>query len=70
MTNTDKVLHFLRSIAPQQQSNSEIVARTGIRPHQQVFQITQRLLKADRINRHSPDSFQIHGDHTPNAPPL
>lgn len=49
MTNTDKVLHFLRSVAPQSESNSEIVAHTGIRPHQQVFQITQRLLKAGRI---------------------
>jgi hypothetical protein len=42
-TNTERVLEFLRSIAPKTATNSEIVARTGVRPHQQVFQITKKL---------------------------
>ena len=42
-TNTDRVLDFLRMIAPRRATNEEISARTGIRPHQQVFQITKRL---------------------------
>lgn len=49
MINSDKVLEILRSVSPTQISNSEIVSRTGIRPHQQVFQITQRLLKTGRV---------------------
>jgi hypothetical protein len=49
MTNADRVIRFLASIAPQSASNDMIVARTGIRPHQQVFQITQTLLKDGRI---------------------
>ena len=46
MTNRDRVLEFLRSIAPTDLSNAEIVARTGIRPHQQVFTITRDLMHA------------------------
>jgi len=42
-TNTDRVLDFLRLIAPRRATNEEISARTGVRPHQQVFQITKRL---------------------------
>lgn len=42
-TNTDRVLDFLRLIAPRRATNEEISARTSIRPHQQVFQITKRL---------------------------
>ncbi len=42
-TNTDRVLDYLRLIAPRRASNEEICARTGIRPHQQIFQITKRL---------------------------
>jgi hypothetical protein len=49
MSNRDRVLQFLRSIAPQDASNAEIVARTGIRPHQQVFMITRDLSEAGLI---------------------
>lgn len=42
-TNTDRVLDLLRLIAPRRSTNEEICARTGIKPHQQVFQITKRL---------------------------
>jgi hypothetical protein len=37
------VLDFLRSIAPNAATNEEIVSKTGVRPHTQVFQITRRL---------------------------
>ena len=47
--NREKVLGYLSSIAPRQASNSEIAACTGIKPHAQVFQITQQLLGAGRI---------------------
>jgi hypothetical protein len=43
MTNKERVLDFLRSIAPSGATNEEIVSKTGIRPHPQVFQITRRL---------------------------
>ena len=43
MSNQDRVLAFLRSISPADASNAEIVARTGIKPHQQVFIITRDL---------------------------
>jgi hypothetical protein len=46
MTNTDRVRDFLHGIAPADASNSEISARTGIKPHTQVFIITRSL--ADR----------------------
>jgi hypothetical protein len=49
MTNTAKVLHYIRVHAPKRVSNSEIRAGTRISPHQQVFQITQALLKAGTI---------------------
>ncbi len=49
-TNADKILSFLESISPQAVSNAEIVARTGVRPHQQVFQITQRLSRSGTIH--------------------
>jgi hypothetical protein len=43
MTNRDKVLDFMKSIAPNGATNEEIVSRTGVRPHPQVFQITRKL---------------------------
>jgi len=49
VTNRDRVLEFLQSIAPTDASNSDIVARTGIKPHQQVFMITQDLMHAGWI---------------------
>jgi hypothetical protein len=49
MSNRDRVLGFLQSIAPADASNSEIVARTGITPHQQVFMITRELRQTGQI---------------------
>jgi hypothetical protein len=46
MTNKERVLDFLRSIAPNGATNEEIVSKTGIRPHPQVFQITRQLKDA------------------------
>jgi hypothetical protein len=43
MTNKERVLEFLRSIAPNGATNEEIVSKTGVRPHTQVFQITRQL---------------------------
>ncbi len=48
-TNADRVLHFLQSIAPERATNGDIRARTGVKPHQQVFQITQRLMHQGKI---------------------
>ena len=44
MNNSERVLEYLRRVAPQSASNREILRATGIKPHQQVFQITQKLL--------------------------
>lgn len=49
MSNRDNVLAFLRSISPADASNEEIVGRTGIKPHQQVFMITRELLRTGII---------------------
>jgi DNA-binding IclR family transcriptional regulator len=45
MGNREAILAFLQSIAPNTATNSEIVSRTGIRPHTQVFQITRDLMR-------------------------
>jgi hypothetical protein len=49
MSNRDLVLDYLQSIAPVDASNGEIVARTGVRPHQQVFMITRDLMQLGQI---------------------
>lgn len=49
MSNTDRVLGYLASIAPRPATNADIVARTDIRPHQQVFQITKYLADKGKI---------------------
>jgi hypothetical protein len=49
MTNQAHVLAFLKSIAPREATNSEIVSRTGIRPHQQVFMLTRDLVQRGLI---------------------
>ncbi len=43
MGNKEKILYFLRANASEKFSISEIVSRTGVEPHQQVFQITRSL---------------------------
>jgi hypothetical protein len=50
MSNQDKVLSFLKTISPEIATNAEIVARTSIQPHQQVFQITRRLCEEGKIS--------------------
>jgi hypothetical protein len=50
LTNRDVVLSFLRSISPQRVTNSTIVSRTGISPHQQVFAITSDLRRRGLIS--------------------
>jgi hypothetical protein len=49
MTNAERVLAYLRSISPREATNDEIVRGSGVQPHQQVFQITQRLLSEGTI---------------------
>lgn len=49
MTNREKVLSLLQSVSPKSLTNSEISTRTGITPHQQVFQITQELIENEHI---------------------
>lgn len=50
MSNTDSVLRYLQSIHPEKATNNDIVHATGIEPHQQVFQITKKLLKSGKIS--------------------
>lgn len=49
MALEDQVPDYLRSISPRDATNAEIVAHTGIKPHQQVFPLTQKLYKSGRI---------------------
>ena len=49
MTNRDRVVEYLQSIAPADTTNQEISARTGIKPQQQVLQITAELRKTGLI---------------------
>ena len=48
-TNRDRVLEYLRSIAPESATNSQIREATGIEPHQQIFQLTRELMEAGLI---------------------
>jgi hypothetical protein len=49
MSNSDRVLSYLRSIAPLDATNAQIVSHTGIKPHQQVFMITRDLMHSGLI---------------------
>jgi hypothetical protein len=49
MANKDLVLDFLLSISPQTATNTDIVGATGIEPHPQVYQLTQRLKREGLI---------------------
>ncbi len=49
MTNREEVISFLAKISPKTASNADIVSHTGIKPHQQVFQITRNLMDEGRI---------------------
>ncbi len=48
-TNRERVLRYLRSIAPSGATNSEIEHATGVHPHQQVFMITQAFMRIGLI---------------------
>ena len=50
MGHREEVLGFLSKIAPRAASNADIVSHTQIKPHQQVFQITKRLMDEGVIN--------------------
>ncbi len=50
MTNKERIIDYLRTIAPKSASNDDIRAATGVKPHQQVFQITCRLMAEGKIN--------------------
>ena len=52
MTAADKILNYLISIYPQSATNSDIGHATGIKPHQQVFQVTRTLAEDGKINRY------------------
>lgn len=50
MGNKERVLHYLVSIAPQAATNSQIRKTTGVEPHQQVYQLTRKLMDAGLIS--------------------
>jgi hypothetical protein len=56
-TNRERTLAIIQASWPKAVSNSEIVARAAIRPHQQVYQITQQLMREGRVS-----GRQIGGD--------
>lgn len=49
MANKDKILNYLRTIAPERATNADLRQQTGIRSHQQVYLLTQELLFERRI---------------------
>lgn len=49
MTNEERVLRYLSRIAPNAATNAEISKFAEVSPHQQVFQITQRLVGQGRL---------------------
>lgn len=50
MTNSERVLVYLGGIAPKSATNADIRSATGIKPHQQVFQITSHLVTKGKIS--------------------
>ena len=50
MNNEKRILEYLQSISPKDATNADIRDRTHVQPHQQVFQITDRLAKQGRIH--------------------
>jgi len=49
MTNTERVLDYLGRNAPKPATNADIRSATGVKPHQQVFQITNHLMNTGKI---------------------
>lgn len=50
MGHREEIMGFLSKIAPRAASNADIVSHTNIKPHQQVFQITKRLMDEGLIS--------------------
>ncbi len=48
--NEERILNEIRRVGPDWISNSQLESRTGISPHQQVFQITRKLMRKGQIN--------------------
>jgi hypothetical protein len=48
-TNRERILAYLLSIAPDAATNSQIREATGIRSHQQVYLLTQELMRSGLI---------------------
>lgn len=49
MTNKEKILAYLRYIAPNRVTNGELRAQTGISSHQQVYMLTLELVRLRQI---------------------
>ncbi|HID89028.1 MAG TPA: hypothetical protein EYP52_04865 [Anaerolineae bacterium] len=49
MTNQERILEYLLSIAPDSATNSQIREARGIRSHQQVYLLTQNLMRVGLI---------------------
>ena len=49
MTQAERVLDYLWSVAPNGATNGELARRIGIRSHQTVYMLTQQLLYQGRI---------------------
>jgi hypothetical protein len=50
MTNKDKILTYLRYIAPDRATNSDLRRQTGIQSHQRVYLLTQELMRERHIH--------------------
>jgi hypothetical protein len=49
MTQAERVLDYLRSVAPNGATNGELARRLGIRSHQTVYMLTHELMRQGRI---------------------
>lgn len=50
MSNKDKILTYLRYIAPDRATNSDLRRQIGIQSHQQVYMLTQELMRERHIH--------------------
>ncbi|HUW95199.1 MAG TPA: hypothetical protein VMW58_05390 [Anaerolineae bacterium] len=50
MTDTERILAYLRSVSPRAATNSEILEATGIEGRYQLYQLTQELMGEGRIH--------------------
>jgi hypothetical protein len=71
MTNAERILAYLARIAPRSASNTEIVRFTQIQPHQQVFQVTKRLVDEGKLSAGKDGNewrFRLKESDEPHAP--